>query len=1023
MIKSVNLFFLCKSCWLKPQLWILGLLGALSALAAVPISVSAAVESLLLSSSPVVSLRHSDVDFADIQIVLALQLEERHAIDALLHAALTSAHSLANPTDQLYPLVQIAETYQLLGDHEAAIILIGAAMPLIEQVDNPDAQISLLVSMAQIYIDAGNSEVALPLLQRALGQIVEVDDNSYFLLSDFVASTSRLADRQQAANVLISVLDTVPELSVQQQRLLNDIVVSVESWPGTTANEVAAAQVLARSLQMVDQLSKSQAVITAPGLPARMSILLGKIATTLGSFAESSQALPLLDALIAAVDTIPEPRYRAEVLSAIAAAYISLDQTQIGRDFLDTAVATAMEEPWVNSQAQALAEIASTANNYGYDQQAVDALTLAMDAIAPAVEAGEADTYERGLEVTVQVAAQLHDPQQSIATLENAIALTRSITMPYAKAQVLRTVVHSIEKWDHQQYNRELLLLILESLESLQSQSSAYEDELLALEMIPPDNFGDGPPPITPGLGREFPALISQVITLALALEQSHDRLAVLEQVIQTVVATDDAYRFNSLSDIAAAAIQLNNPDQAEQILEQVLTAAESAELSTRASTYGSVVDAYGELGNESLRQDVLTLAMTTIEQIPDQWQRYVQLSTLPVRAVALTHQDAAEQLLLRVIAQIGTIEREDYRANLLGYLSTALDDGQLVVTQQIVDQAYPLAAELSDPAAKTKGLIAIAHASMGAELSTSQTLELLEQAITLLPEIQASERYQWARDIFTIYSHLGAHDQGISLLNQLISIKVETSQTETSPFAIARTTLEINHSLVHGGTSVNAPQQVQAALDSTLEIFHNWSRDWTRDAVTQIPGFPLHEYGQIPEQQLENLFQEHQALILASIPIMLIETSGLLEKQPMTSNSEFSQMIDRALMTTMDSAQSMTSPEERFVPLRFVAIAALHLGKTDLVSDVLVLAVPALSEIEMDNFLSEFQEPTYNGFYQDLTLNHADFKTTADILTATIHKMNTLSDENRSLALSQIVLYVQDAIQEFGAVEEHGLS
>ncbi|MEM9485291.1 MAG: hypothetical protein AAGA83_16590, partial [Cyanobacteria bacterium P01_F01_bin.116] len=131
---------------------------------------------------------------------------------------------------------------------------------------------------------------------------------------------------------------------------------------------------------------------------------------------------------------------------------------------------------------------------------------------------------------------------------------------------------------------------------------------------------------------------------------------------------------FTSLSSVATAATQLDNPDHSAAILERVLVVVESAEPATQASTYIAVADAYSELGHGARSQNALTLAMDAIEQISDPLQRYIQLANIPVRAVELSDGNVTYQLLQRVFKQIGTIEDEERRVSLLGYLSSALD-------------------------------------------------------------------------------------------------------------------------------------------------------------------------------------------------------------------------------------------------------------------------------------------------------------------------------------------------------------
>lgn len=990
----------------QPQKLLLCLLGALGYLVTLPISVTAAA--VPLTSQLPVLMGGPEASVDERIEPSSLQPQEQQAIEAFLRKALKSTRSFTDPQDQLYSLIHIAATYQALGDREIALTLLETSVPL-AQTDAYG-----YVEIAKVYIDIDQPQMALPLLENALYHGVTSDsDDNYYLLSNIAAAAGRLADRQQASSLILSILKAVPDLSGQQLRLVGDVVAAVGDWPGDPEGDAATAAVLFLASQMVERLIAGQTQETF-WLSSTALVVQQQLATTTGSFTDIALAAPVLEKLTAVMDALAEPGDRAQGLAALAAAYTQLDQSQVGVDLLDTAVTIAMDSSQVSSQVQALTTIAATANKLGHQQLAVDVLTLVMNTIELHIESGQTDSYERALEVAIDVAAQLNDPQQAVASLENAISLTDKITWPYTKAQILQSMVGSIEQWEHRQYTLRLIAVILESARSFAPESSYSLGQTITQGMVPPDKFYDGPPLSTPQPEYGVVAVVSDVIALGAQLENSQEGQAVLEQALQTLVDTE-ADGVNGLSNIAQAAVQLNNPNHTAAILERVLVAVESAEPAVQASTYIAVADTYGELGNSGRSQYLLMLAMASTEQITDPWQRYIQLTNLPVRAIALNDREVAEQLLKRVVGQIEMIEDEEHRASLLGYLSSALDSWPH--SRPILDRAYPLLDGLSETSNKVKGLVAIATAY--AQLTSaqpdleSQALGLLDQAIVLLPELKTNADYVWPRrlrDIFIVYRHLGAYDQGHALLEQLALEQGKITNQSSREDAI--NVLGLQAAIAEGAMILNASQHLKTALDSIHGIATLWSRVWTRDLMGQMPEGALRDYGNTPEEQLENLFQEYKGLTLTVTPNLILETSVLLETEGNFRDPVLSDIIDNALLATLASAQSVADPGERIVPLRLVTMVALHLGKAERVSDALALAMATVHDTggySIELLLDGLQEPID---HRTKMLNHADLKTTVEIMTATISKMETVPDYNQSVGLVQMLLHLQEAIE-----------
>ncbi|MEM9485661.1 MAG: hypothetical protein AAGA83_18445, partial [Cyanobacteria bacterium P01_F01_bin.116] len=385
------------------------------------------------------------------------------------------------------------------------------------------------------------------------------------------------------------------------------------------------------------------------------------------------------------------------------------------------------------------------------------------------------------------------------------------------------------------------------------------------------------------------------------------------------------------------------------------------------------------------------------------------------VRAVELSDGNVTYQLLQRVFKQIGTIEDEERRVSLLGYLSSALDSWPQ--SRPILEQAYPLLNGLSDPSNKVKGLVAIAtaYAQIKSEQPdlTPQVLELLDQAIVLLPALKANEPYLWSRrlrDIFFVYRDLGTYDQGYALLDQL-TLEQSDEITQSSSRDEAIHGLKLQGSIAEGAILLNSPQHFQTALDSVHGIANLWSLDWTRDHMSQLPENALREYGEMPEEQIEKLFQEYKGLTLTWTSNVILETSLLLEAEGDSLDPALSNIIDNALVATMNSAQSVNDLEERIVPLRFVIVTALHLGKTERVSDALALAMATVDDTgaySLELLLDDLQDPID---HRTRPLNHADLKTTVEIMTATMSKMDTVDDYNQSVGLVEMILHLQETI------------
>ncbi|MEM7794290.1 MAG: hypothetical protein AAF579_07525 [Cyanobacteria bacterium P01_C01_bin.118] len=166
-----------------------------------------------------------------------------------------------------------------------------------------------------------------------------------------------------------------------------------------------------------------------------------------------------------------------------------------------------------------------------------------------------------------------------------------------------------------------------------------------------------------------------------------------------------------------------------------------------------------------------------------------------------------------------------------------------------------------------------------------------------------------------------------------------------------------------------------------------------------------------MPEEQIEKLFQEYKGLTLTWTPNVILETSLLLEAEGDSLDPALSNIIDNALVATMNSAQSVNDLEERIVPLRFVIVTALHLGKTERVSDALALAMATVDDTgaySLELLLDDLQDPID---HRTRPLNHADLKTTVEIMTATMSKMDTVDDYNQSVGLVEMILHLQETI------------
>ena len=868
---------------------------------------------------------------------------------------------MSDPWEKIYPLVSTAAAYQAVGETATAAKILETlnAIP----VADAEAWAYLWTDMASVYIDIGQTQAASDLLDKMLQVAVELENETRYFLLSAIANQAGNLDRQTGEQLLLAVLAALPKLQVRayQSRLLNDVVAALESW---SDSENHKAKVLTAAVQAAQASSIDEEIIPRPASEALVAI---------ARFASSDAAVPILESLAEFIQQTSDDTTKMDVLNQIALSYGTIGRPQQGLDTLALSLETVRNQPLGYWHVRGLYAAAATADGLGADGLQTELLTQANQQIvrmagsSPDSGGLSVSTFEAMADATVR----FHDPQQTLDALMTTIDLTQQLS-PFFQPYALRSLVRTALELENGQ---QAIMAVIE-------QAAKLDDSLEKAELL-----GDIAE-LTTQLNNNQIARMSlqRIVAVGGAMEEFQS--LVFEKAFEIIGPWEDTQRAAVLS-MLQGSIDVGDPLAQVELLSQLALE-------------------YAVIGDDDRSLAMLQRVLPVLPRLPERWTEYeidIVASNVAQTAVRLKDQAQGEEIVVNAIAALNTLPNQTHRARALSTVADALLVWE-APTAHILDRLVANSEALTDPVAKARILqsTAAVYAQLSVKDSRQTALSLLEMVTPQLND-PSSDVTDLISDTALTYGQLGADTQAMMLLEQLYPDEFQSPDDFYQLFKIAETAIVLD-----------ALPVATDALGHMVQVASAWDREQTLELMEGFPPGALEfNYGNDPEQQLERLLNQTKANILVGTLEVIFELSS--NESDIFSGEEFLDSalyreLDPVLANVMAAADSLTIPDEQFYVLRAVASAGLRIQNFAKASSAMALAIETISDTS-DQLSFQAMDFLLEKLPQD------DIATTATLLTLTVEQMQTVSENNKSIALSAI----SEHIVEIGQADKMLLS
>lgn len=444
----------------------------------------------------------------------------------------------------------------------------------------------------------------------------------------------------------------------------------------------------------------------------------------------------------------------ARTLSTIAKAYIDLSEPETAQQLLEEALLIAKSLQEESSKVYALEAIIEVSVKLGNDQKAKLFLEETLSIIQTFQEESD-QAY--GLKAIAKASSQLGNSQQGKQMLSLAFAIAKSFQDESNKANTISAIAEGYIALNSNTRAEQLLKQVLKkslSTKSFQDESNKYGTLRVIIAAFKK---------IDDGKDKELEELVKQALTNIpskykeayainditkasekFQLGETEEAKQLIEQA-STMAISDPEFSYYEIANIVEELIEtskgIGDIKEGRKVLEKALTIANSFGYEfhehSQAYTLTNIAEAYIDLNNSDKARQIVKQAFLTAESFKDESDKVYSFRRIAETYIKLKDSDKSRQTLEQTLQITKSLKEESLKVTTLKVIvETYIKLNDSEQVKQVLEQALLMAQSFQDESNKVDILEIITKTSDKIS-DRDQVDKLLEQSLSMVKTFQ----------------------------------------------------------------------------------------------------------------------------------------------------------------------------------------------------------------------------------------------------------------------------------------------